>query len=291
MELYQLEQFRVAAQLSHITKASQVLSISQPALSKNIRNLEKELGYPLFDHVGKNIELNNNGRILLDCVNEIFCSIDNVRRRLETENGSPNATVSICVKAASKLIPEILQDYSKKHPGTRFSIFQTQNPQSDNHQYDFTIDAALGPASDSHSLTLLKEEIRLALPVDHRLAKASHISLSELKNEPFISLQKGMGLANITDYYCQLSGFIPNIVFESDNPSTLRSLIQLGMGVAFIPLRTWPGLADNSIRLLPIHPIQCSRYINLHWMPKRYLSPTALDFKKYLIQYFSEMEH
>ena len=85
MELYQLEQFKAAAELSHITKAAELLSISQPALSKNIRILEQELGYPLFDHVGKHVQLNENGRVLLKYVNEIFCSLENAKRAAEME--------------------------------------------------------------------------------------------------------------------------------------------------------------------------------------------------------------
>lgn len=287
MELYQLEQFKVAAELSHITKAAQVLSISQPALSKNIRSLEKELGYPLFDHIGKNIQLNGNGKILLDCVNEIQTSLSNARRRIREENENRSASISLCVKAASKLLPEILMDYSRKYPGTHFSVCQSQNSRPDHCAFDFTIDASLAPAdNDDHSCTLLREQILIALPAGHPLARNISVTLGDLKGESFISLQKGMGLADITQYYCHLSGFEPNIVFESDNPSTVRSLIQLGLGLAFIPAATWPGIADETIRLLPIQPLQCFRYINLLWPKGRYLTPAALSFKSFLTDYF-----
>lgn len=290
MELYQLEQFKVAAELSHITKAAQVLSISQPALSKNIRCLEKELGYPLFDHIGKNIKLNANGKILLDCVNEILTSLSNARRKMQEANENRSASISLCVKAASKLLPEILMDYSQSHPGTHFRVCQTLNSKSDINTFDFIIDASLGSVTeDDHGCTLLKEPILIALPVGHRLAQNNAVTLWELKDESFISLQKGMGLADITQYYCHLSGFEPNIVFESDNPATVRSLIQLGLGLAFIPACTWPGLEDDTIRLLPIQPLECSRFINLHWPNGRYLTPAALSFKDFLINYFSHL--
>lgn len=125
MELYQLEQFKAAAELSHITKAAQMLSISQPALSKNIHALEKELGYPLFDHIGKNIRLNRNGEILLRHVREIFCSLDNARRELEEANTNKAPSISLCVKAASKLLPEILQTYTDIQPvPSRSTLFR-----------------------------------------------------------------------------------------------------------------------------------------------------------------------
>ena len=289
MELYQLEQFKAAAELSHITKAAELLSISQPALSKNIRILEHELGYPLFDHVGKHVHLNENGRVLLKYVNEIFCSLENAKRELKELNENQEALVSFCVKAASKLIPEILQDYSNLHPKTRFSISQFDGSLKEANRYDLIISASLKPAHTPDSCTLLEEALLLALPASHPLARENDVELSALKDEPFISLQKGMGLSDIMDYYCQLAGFSPVIAFEGDSPSTLRNLIHLGLGVAFIPELTWPDMQDQKIRLLPIRGLQCRRYINLCWDSRRYLSRAVLSFKDYLIEYFSSL--
>lgn len=289
MELYQLEQFKTAAELSHITKAAELLSISQPALSKNIRALEKELGYPLFDHIGKHVQLNENGKILLRHVNDIFASIAGAKRELEDYNGRRSASISLCVKAASKLIPDILQNYNRRRPDVRFSLSQFSLPTEGSSQFDFTIEASLTPAAGPDSCTLLQEDLLLALPSGHRLAGGRDVDLSDLKDEPFISLQKGMGLSDIMNYYCGLCGFTPNIVFESDNAPTMRNLIHLGLGIAFIPKLTWPGLEDDTIRLLPIRGLNCRRYINLRWNSGRYLPAAALDFKEYLIQYFREL--
>lgn len=290
MELYQLEQFKAAAELSHITKAAQMLSISQPALSKNIRALERELGYPLFDHIGKHIRLNKNGEIFLKHVREVFQCLDNAQRELKACNTDLSSSVSLCVRAASKLLPEILQTYSMAHPGVRFSISQSDSALKTPADHDFTIESSLSPSSGIDCCTLLQENILIALPAGHRLCTESSIDLSDLKEEPFISLQKGMGLSAITDYYCQLCGFVPNIVFESDSPSTLRSLIHLGLGVAFIPELTWSGLEDTSIRLLPVRSLKCRRYIILKWDSRRYLSPVVLEFKEFLIRYFSGLQ-
>lgn len=220
---------------------------------------------------------------------EIFCSLENAKQELQSYNASAAPAISLCVKAASKLIPDILQTFSKRCPGTRFSISQSPAPSDNNYRFDFTIDASLSPSTAPDGCTLLQEDILLALPVGHRFASGEDVELAELKEEPFISLQKGMGLSDIVNYYCRLSGFVPNIVFESDSPATMRNLIHLGLGIAFIPKQTWPDLSDHSIRLLPIRNISCKRYINLHWSKKRHLTQTALEFRDYLIDYFSNL--
>lgn len=289
MELYQLEQFMAAAELSHITKAARKLSISQPALSKNIHALEREIGYPLFDHVGKNIRLNKNGEILLKYVREIFRSIDNAGKELKDYNDGSDCSLSLYVKAASRLLPDILRSYTGICPGIRFSVSQFHDESAGRPDCDFTIESSLTRADGPESCTLLKENILVALPAGHPLSGGPSVSLGDLQDEPFISLQKGMGLSSITDYYCHLCGFSPNIVFESDSPSTLREMIQLGLGIAFIPELTWPGLDDGSIRLLPIRNMKCIRYINLLWNSRQYHPTAAWGFRDYLIQYFSQL--
>lgn len=289
MELYQLEQFMAAAELSHITKAARKLSISQPALSKNIHALEREIGYPLFDHVGKNIRLNKNGEILLKYVREIFRSIDNAGKELKDYNDGSDCSLSLYVKAASRLLPDILRSYTGICPGIRFSVSQFHDESAARPDCDFTIESSLTRADGPESCTLLKENILVALPAGHPLSGGPSVSLGDLQDEPFISLQKGMGLSSITDYYCHLCGFSPNIVFESDSPSTLREMIQLGLGIAFIPELTWPGLDDGSIRLLPIRNMKCIRYINLLWNSRQYHPTAAWGFRDYLIQYFSQL--
>lgn len=289
MELYQLEQFKTAAELSHITKAARLLHISQPALSKNIRALERELGYPLFDHIGKTIRLNKNGEILLKYTRDILESVGNIHRELAEQNGVSDSSISLCVKAASKLLPEILRGFLQTHENVRFSVSQFSLAAETGQSFDFTIDSSLSASSSGESLPLLREDLLIALPANHRLASGLDVDLSELKEESFISLQKGMGLSTIMNYYCQLSGFSPRIIFESDSPSTLRSLIHLGLGIALIPRLTWPGLEDDTIRLLPVRNLTCIRHIILHWNSRRYLTPAALEFKEYLISFFSNL--
>ena len=75
MEIFQLIQFQAVAELEHMTRAAERLNLAQPALSRTIKNLEKELGVPLFDRSGRRMQLNENGRILLLYARQILSSI------------------------------------------------------------------------------------------------------------------------------------------------------------------------------------------------------------------------
>jgi DNA-binding transcriptional LysR family regulator len=96
----------------------------------------------------------------------------------------------------------------------------------------------------------------------------------------------------ITDEFCDQAGFKPNIFLESDNPGTVRDLISLGMGFAFIPVISWPGMGDDpNVSLVEIEQPRCSRYVIMKWRKDRYLSSAALKLREYLIEFFHSKCH
>lgn len=285
MELYQLEQFLMAAQYQNITKAAEKLGFTQPALSKNIKMLEQELECDLFDHVGRSIVLNDNGRTLSRYATQIFEILNEAKESLRSSSPKFHHPISVCIHAASNLVPQFLVEYSHSHKEISFSL--TQSIQNDNLLLpDFTIDASLSPAESDNTITLVKEQLMVALPVSHKLSNYKMLSLDLLKNEDFVSLKRGFQLAEITEHYCNLYGFSPNIIFDSDNPATLRNIISLGSGIALVPSITWDMDRYENLRLIPIGPLPCIRYINLTWPSARKMTPEKAAFRDYLVEQF-----
>ncbi|MBO1511528.1 LysR family transcriptional regulator [Metabacillus bambusae] len=103
VDIQQLRHFKVIAELEHMTRASERLLVAQPALSKTIRLLEEEFQVKLFDRLGKNIHLNENGRILLKYTNQIMDNLDDAKKEILEYNNQQNNVVTITMQAASKL--------------------------------------------------------------------------------------------------------------------------------------------------------------------------------------------
>ena len=103
MELTQLRYFQVAANYEHISRAAEALNISQPALSTMITRLEKELNVPLFDHNGRSIVLNENGRRFLKRVNHILTEVDSSKRELQEMANEHDNTISLAVSSSQFL--------------------------------------------------------------------------------------------------------------------------------------------------------------------------------------------
>lgn len=289
MDLLQLRYFQTVARLEHMTHAAQELHIPQPALSKTISNLEKKLGYSLFDRRKKNIYLNEYGKIFLESVDKILAELDNVQCKLNDLSKKKSGDVKLAIFAASNLIPDILSSFHKLHPNINFSLIQHNSNLIIENDFDLCISTSQDKLDDNYTvIPLIKEEIFLSVPLTHTLAKRNSIKLIEIENDNFISLKKGKELRNITDDFCNSSGFSPNIIFESDDPSIVRELIKSGQGVAFIPEVSWGGTIGDSMKLLHIDEPACNRTISLIIKNNQYTPQAVSLFRDFIIEYFSK---
>lgn len=151
---------------------------------------------------------------------------------------------------------------------------------------DLTLFSSYLPVEDSNAQTLFVEDIYLALPETNPLSRREALDLNEVAGEEFICLQKGKSLRKITDMYCQIAGFEPSVILESDSPETVRELVRAGIGISFVPSVTWRGMETEHIVLVPISFPRCRRYINLSWRNDGYFSPAAAQFRDFVEEYF-----
>ncbi|MFL0252026.1 LysR family transcriptional regulator [Clostridium neuense] len=289
MDLLQLKYFKTVAKFENVTKAANELYIAQPALSKTISHLEKELGVDLFDRRGKYIHLNEYGKAFLEKVNIALVALEDGRREIKDLQGKELGDIRLVFLAASTIIPELLSEFCKLHPHIRFQLFQHFSRDANNSDFDLCISSSCEHKEKNNNVALLTEEIYLAVPLNHPLAKKKSISLKEVSNENFISLKPGKGLREITDEFCKKAGFSPNIIFESDDPSTVRGLIKAGQGVAFIPQVSWGSSVGSSMAFLHIKEPKCKRTIFISWDEKRYLSKASLLFRNFAVEYFKKL--
>lgn len=291
MDIHALTHFKKTAELQHMTRAAEELHVAQPALSRTITQLEKELNVSLFDRVGKNIVLSQYGEILLKHTNRILQEMEDIRAELQDAREESTHTVTLSMYAASKLLPGLVISFKEQYPAIRLKIIQENINKELPNGCDLTIYASMHPSDTNSSVTLIEEEIFLALPETNPLAKEPSLHLSQVADEEFIGLQKDKSLRTITDAYCQIAGFEPTVIFESDNPDTVRGLIQAGIGISFIPAITWAGTNSFNQMLVPISFPVCRRYINLSWRENAYLSRSAILFRDFVQEYFKKLEN
>ena len=288
MDFLTLERFKKVAELEHLTEAAKQLHIAQPALSRTISKLEAELGVPLFDRSNRQIALNDYGRIVLRHTGIIFDELASMQNEIKDQRGRKSHNVNISLYAASKTIPDLIKEFNRKYPNIVLKIKQ-ENLDGALENVDIIIDSSANPSTSDNGVVLLEEEILLALPANHPISQKKQIQLWEVSQLDFICLPKGKGLRKITDEYCRLAGFTPNVILECDSPEMTRELISVGIGAAFIPEVTWNlGESDNVVLKTISGPV-CKRYINLIYQKSSYITTASILFRDFTKSYFQKL--
>lgn len=289
MDLLHLKYFQTVARMEHITKASHKLNIAQPALSKTISSLEKELGVQLFDRKGRYIVLNEYGRLFLKRVDSILDLVESSKKELQDTSLENSGEVKILSPAAANVLPSLLSNFRKLYPNITFNVSHTLPSSYKKSDFDLYISSSFTKLNSENSITLTCEEILLAVSINHPLSLKDEVYLSEVSDENFIVITKGENYREVIDILCESANFKPKIAFESDSPYTIYALIKSLQGVGFICGKSWGLSQDPEIKLLHIKDIEFKRYLNLSWFSENYESKAVLLFKNFLINYFKNI--
>ncbi len=295
MELIQIKYFHKVAQLQHMTNAARELHISQPALSKTIRQLEEELGITLFDRVGKSVQLNEAGHLFLNYAETLLSVLNEARTRMADYIENNAVTVSLSLRIAPSGIPDMLAQFRKLHPNVKFEVEQ--------HQFllnnfsvgknDLMLYSSTEPMDADNIKTLFHDRIMLVVPQTHPVAAHESIPLVTIKDEKIIGSTPQDNIMNtcITTF-CRQAGFSPKIVTVCDDAVTTMNFVRSEIGLGFLPESTIIGLSRfyPELRFISISEPRCLRYINMRWDNRRYLSTAAVQFREFLQQYYQDFQ-
>lgn len=285
MELFQLRYFMLVSKYENFTKAAEELFITQPSVSKAINMLEKELGVSLFERNGKKIKLSRAGKALQERLAGILSAIDNLPNELHIASGASQSTITLNILSASSLIPEMLSKFKNEHPLVNFHLIQKDNTE----KYDLCLCSTLPDVILNNGALVLNEELMLAVPITSRFAVADSIDLHDLKDEGFIMPNKKYILNDITSHYFELCGYKPDIAFESENPYTIRELVEAGLGISIWPEVSWGKLHSDRARLIGIRNPVCRRNIFITWPGSRIENKAARFFLDFAKSYFKQL--
>ena len=283
MEIMQIRYFLEAAKTKHMTNSAKNLHITQPALTQDVRRLEKDLGVPLFVARGRNVVLTEYGKYLQKKLEPLMEQLDAIPEQLKMMSALEGETIHMNVLAASGLVMEAIIEYKKEHEEILFQL--QQNTESE--LYDIGVTTKLFYlGQDEENRFACGEEIYLAVPENQRYQGKESVRLAEAADEGFISLLGSREFRYICDRFCQHAGFIPRIIFESDNPSAVKNMIAANMGIGFWPEFTWGSIENERVRLLKIEDPVCQRDIIIHYNRNKPDSRNVEEFYEFLTVFF-----
>lgn len=292
MELNQLEYFVALAHIKNFTKAAKSLNVSQPALSRSIGRLEKDLNVKLFARDSRKVALTQYGQTFLSYAERILLELEMARQDImnmaEPDSGVIN--LSFMHSLGAYLVPDLVKEFRKLYPKIQFSLNQNHSfllsKQLFKGESDLCLCSAPINMSDIAWVPLLTEKLYIIVPTTHSLAQKDIINMEEIASEPFITLKPRYGLRTKTEHLFELSSIHPKIRFEGDEIITVASLVAAGLGVSLVP--KIPGMDHLDIKFLAVNAPKCSREIGLAWYANRPMSLAAHRFQNFIINKFSK---
>lgn len=296
MELRQLRYFVEVAEREHISEAAEHLHVAQSAVSRQIANLEDELGTPLFERVGRNVKLTPIGKLFLEHTITALKAIDFAVKQVEEYLDPARGTIKIGfpTSLASYVLPTVISAFKKQYPDVSFHLRQGS--------YRYLIDAVknrelnlafLGPVPPKdesiNSMILFSENIHALLPANHQLAKREKIQLDELRNEPFVLFPEGYILHKVAVDACKSAGFLPKITTVGEDMDALKGLVAAGIGVTLLPESSFFDSTPRFTVKMEIDNPVIRRTVGVIYPTNREIAPSEQVFLKFINSFFSRL--
>lgn len=244
MELRHLRYFIAAGEELNFHIAATRLNVSPPAVSHLIQNMEKELGVELFERLPRGVRLTPAGKSFLTDAQQLLAGLKQAAERIQRIARGQLGSLRIGFNTVSSTHPVMRKSISifhTAHPDVEIELRRMTSVQQFDAIHVDKIDigcvyADMKSFQDLEFMELQRDDILLALPASHRLARRPKIHLSDLKTEPFVGIRKSVNAS----YYeilleaCLSNGFSPRIVQEIESQPAVINLVSIGIGVAFL---------------------------------------------------------
>ncbi|MGE7906814.1 LysR family transcriptional regulator [Peribacillus sp. NPDC094092] len=246
MELRQIEYFTVVAEELHFGRAAMRLKMTQPPLSQQILQLERELGVKLLERSKRHVELTNAGKVFLQEVRGVLTQLEYAKSAaLKAQMGMLGRLVLGFVGSATfDILPIIVREYQEQYPYVDLVLREMPTPMQIEsfHSKDIDIGFVRNPVVDPIiSLLSVHHETCIAVvPRLHPLAERSSISMVDLSKERFILVEREVWPSWYDDILskCRDAGFSPIIRQEVKEIQTVVGLVAAGLGISIVPRST-----------------------------------------------------
>ncbi len=288
MELFQLRYFLKVVELGTFTRAAEASGVSQPALSQAIQRLEDELQQPVFERLGRRVELTDAGRMLLPRATQAVQLVDEARESITDDGESGHIRVSAIPTIAPYLLPRLLGEFAREFPRVQFDVQEdvtTEVVKSLRHgETDVALLALPFDATHLEVAPLFEEELHLVLPADHELIERKRITLQTLREYPFILLDEAHCLSDNVISFCHRKAFQPITTGRFAQLATVLELVALGHGVSLVPEMARVIDNDNRRAYRSLSGERPTRRIVLCWNPYRFQSRVQKRFIEYTVE-------
>lgn len=261
MNFDKLSYFVRVVEKGGITKAAISLNMTQPPLSKAIKDLEEELESNLFIRKGKRLELTETGKYLYEKGKKLITYSSKMKDDIRVLDGKKERVINVgCSNvAAITVVPKIIKKVREKNLKLKVNVVEGPTSylleQLRYNKLDIVIARNILDSDDNFDITVLyTEPIHIVLPKKHELASKNFLEIMDLKDEKFILplSTTGYGLSEYIIDGCQASGFTPESSYWGGQSLPMIELVKEGMGIAFVPASYENIISMKKIEMIPL---------------------------------------
>jgi len=263
MELRHLRYFVAVAEAENITRAAAKLHVAQPAVSRQIRDLEDELGVALLERTAKSVHLTDAGRVFLEEARAVLGRVDAAIRTVRAVAGGQRGELHVgyAPSLTVQILPRALRRFQAEFPRVRVSLHDLSTEEMLAGLREDRLHVALMVAPAGRQLRglrfheLARYPMCIAAPPGHRFARVRALTLEKIVDEPLIAYSR----ADYPEYHAGLAkifapvGRLPAIAEEHDSVTSLIAAVEAGHGIALVP-SCMECLAGPRLKIIPLAP-------------------------------------
>lgn len=298
MEIRQLKAFIAIAEAKTFTAGARLVHVTQAAISMQIRQLEDEVGVPLFIRTPRRVILTEAGELLLERARKILREHDTALMEVAEIAGAEYGRLRIGTASATfstAQLPEILQKLKEKFPNAEINVTSGTSAalveKISHGEIDVAFVSLPVEAANIQTELLLSDEIVAIAHPAHPKAKQKVISAAALAGEPLILGERGGNTRRRIDEFFAQTGVKPNVVMELSRQSSINKMVEKNMGVGIAGVKTVAAeVAGKKLVSWWIEGAQINWDLGLARLRGGYFSPIALEFARLCRENFKERE-
>ena len=290
LTLRQLKVFESVAKHRSFSRAAEALYLSQPAVSMQVKQLEENVGLPLFEQMGKKIFLTEAGQEMFHYSRVIAGQLEEMEGVLGRMKGLDQGRLKITVvSTANYFAPQLLASFCQRYTGVTVSLDVTNREvllqQLASNETDMVIMGQPPEGQDLGAESFMENPLVVIASPGHALAGVKHIQLQQLAEEPFMVREPGSGTRSAMERIFQEHDIAFNAGMVMSTNEAIKQAVQAGMGLGIVSLHTVTlELETGRLAILDVESFPIMRHwFVVHRQNKR-LSPVAAGFKAFLLE-------
>lgn len=297
MEFNQLESFINVVKHNSFSSAAKELYTSQPTVSNNIKNLEKELNTTLLDRSSKSITLTDSGKIFYKYAVELINIRDKAKFTISEYSGKVEGEIEICASSIPEeyILPYIIKSFLKLYPKVSFSVTHKNSKDVIDDilagKLNFGIVGAKYCSENLEYIDFCEDELILCVPNSDKYpwSNNDYIDIKNLYSEKFIFRKSGSGTRKLIEQRLSEKAIKLddlNIISYIDSNEMIKKMVELGLGVSFISKIAVKNEIDlKLVKALKVNGLNLKRSFYFVYSKNRTLSPLIEAFKNFIIDW------